>query len=424
MASPTADSYTAPAGARNIRLGRGGLVTPPVLAALMGDSLTSQTYGVTPWYWQNGVAGGVLKTIHNAGVSSETVANMLARVNNSYSNASPGLAGLPALGFIPLRTMTNDARSGAINTTKQNDYLALVAACKAYLAPGGKVLAFPVPPLGGSSIAANANVAGYNSFIQSVVAADSSMVWIDDCVNVKDGAGAQLSSFFTDGVHFNPAGTMQTGIDGGTALASLLSTYGYSSPVSADAADVYPTAAQWNPNHVNAGSTASSGAFTGSVPTGYSVGANGAGVAGTVSIVAAAGGDSNATPWLRITPSQAQSGSSIAISRALAGRSITTVDPATLDVVLQLRFNSFDARQWSALRLWSQGSSGGKLSADLSALMGGDAALTRTVTLRHALPRPTANAESSLTLYCYITAAATLTAGMGSIDIRCITLRG
>ena len=67
---------------------------PPALAALMGDSLTDQGYGVTPWHWQNGVAGGVLKTVHNAGVPSETVANMLTRVNNSYTAGSPGMAGL------------------------------------------------------------------------------------------------------------------------------------------------------------------------------------------------------------------------------------------------------------------------------------------------------------------------------------------
>lgn len=424
MATPTADSYTAPAGTRNIRLGRGGLVVPPALAALIGDSLTSPGYGFTPWYWQNGVAGGVLKTIHNAGVSSETVANMLARVNNIYTHASPGMAGLPALGWIALRAGTNDARAGAISGGIQTSYTNLIAALKTYLAPGGKILVFPVPPLGGASAAANANVPGYNSYLQSLVAADSSLVWVDDCITVRDGAGAQVAGYFIDGIHMNGYGTMQMGIDGGTALASVLTPYAYASPVSADVADVYPTQPQWNANHVNAGSAASSGAFTGNVPTGYTVGTNGAGVAGTVGIVAADGGDSNATPWMRITPTQIQSGSSVSISRTLSGRSITTSDPSSLDVVLQVRFNAFDTRQWSTLRVWSQGSSGSKLSPDLPALMGGDAALSRTITLRHAMPRPTANTESSLTLYCYITAAATLTAGMGSIDIRCITLRG
>lgn len=398
---------------------------PPALAALMGDSLTDQGYGVTPWYWQNGVAGGVLKTIHNAGVSSETVANMLARVNNSYTHATlPGMAGLPALGWIPLRAGTNDARSGAISGGIQTSYASLIAALKTYLASGGKILVFPVPPLGGASAAANANVPGYNNFLQSLVAADSSLVWIDDCTDVKDGGGAQIGSFFTDGIHMNGAGTMQMGITGGTALASVLAPYGYASPLSADVADVYPAQPQWNPNHVNSGGVASTGAFTGTAPTGYTVTNGGAGVVGTVSIVAADGGDTNATPWMRITPTQAQSGSSVAITRALSGRTITTSDPSALDVIVQIRFNGFDTRQWTGVRLWSQGSTGAKINQEVTAPMGGSADLTRTVTLRHALPRKTANAEASLTLYAFVTAATTLTAAMGSIDFRCITLRG
>ena len=392
---------------------------------MMGDSLTEQSYGVTPWYWQVGVAGGVLKTLSNSGVASETVANMVTRADNSYTHATlPGLAGLPPLGFIALRAGTNDARVGALSSGIQASYASLIASLKTRLAAGGKIVIFPVPPLGGASAAANANVPGYNSYLQSLVAADSTLVWIDDCTAVKDGAGAQIASFFTDGIHMNGSGTMQLGITGGTALASLLAPFAYASPVSSDAADVYPAQPQWNPNHVNSGSAASSGAFTGTAPTGYSVSNNGAGVAGTVSIVAADGGDSNATPWMRITPSQAQSGSSVSISRALSGRTITTSDPSALDVLVQVRFTGFDTRQWSTMRLWSQGSTGAKVSQELTAPMGGDASVTRTVTFRHALPRKTANAEASLTLYLYLTAGATLTAGMGSIDFRCITLRG
>ena len=426
MATPTADNCSAPYGATLLRGGRGTPVVaaPPALAALMGDSLTDKQYNYTPWYWQNGLAGGVLKTIHNGGLSGDTVAEMLARVNNSYTASPSGFSGLPPLGFIGLRAGTNGVGPGAISTTTQNDYVSLIAALKTYLAPLGKIIIFALPPVGDPYTSYNTGVASHNAYLQSLAAGDSSLVWIDDCVNVRDGSGLPIAGMFIDSLHMSPAGTQQMGLDGGIALASFLAPYGYASPVSADAADAYPATSQWNTNHVNAGAAAVTGAFTGSAPTGYVVTASGAGVAGTVSIVAADGGDSNATPWMRVTPTQTQSGSSVSISRALSGPALTTVDPASLDIIMQVRFNGFDTRQWSMLKLYSRRPSSHAISRDLVASLGGNAALTRTATFRHAFPRVFAGAEASMSLQLLLTGAATFSGDMGSVDIRCITFRG
>jgi hypothetical protein len=58
-------------------------------AALLGDSLTDDSFGLTTFTWMNGIAGGNLKLIANSGVSGDTVANMLTRVDNAW-NARPG----------------------------------------------------------------------------------------------------------------------------------------------------------------------------------------------------------------------------------------------------------------------------------------------------------------------------------------------
>jgi lysophospholipase L1-like esterase len=397
---------------------------PPAIAALMGDSLTDKAYDYTPWYWQNAAAGGVLKTIHNAGRSGDTVAGMLARVNNSYTNALPGLAGLPPLGFIGLRAGTNGVGPAAISTTVQGQYVSLIAALKTYLAPNGKIVIFALPPIGAPYTSYNIGVASYNAYLQGLAAGDSALVWIDDCVNVRDGSGNPIAGMFIDTLHMSGAGTQQMGIDGGAALASLLSPYGYASPVVTDSADFYPATTQWNSNHVNAGSVAVTGAFTGSAPTGYAVGASGAGIAGTVSIVAADGGDSNTTPWLRIAPTQSQTGSSVSVSRTLAGRTITAGETLSCDTIMEVRFNAFDSRQWSSLQLYGRRPSAHAMTQVLKLGVGGDVALTRTATFRHALPFVVASTETAMQMQLLLVGAANTTGSMGSIDFRCITLRG
>ena len=126
----------------------GGRVAVPSLAtvALVGDSLTDKTYGLSPFPVANGVSGGRLQVIENVGVQSQTVAQVLARIDNQH-DASPystaGLAGLPPLGFVDLRIGTNDARTGAFGS-KAATYDALFVKLLGY---AEKVIVRPVPPL-------------------------------------------------------------------------------------------------------------------------------------------------------------------------------------------------------------------------------------------------------------------------------------
>lgn len=428
MASPRTESYTAASGS-GVYGGRFQALDAGT--ALIGDSLTTHLLGYnwSPFFWINGIAArGGQKLIANAGVAGETVGNMLSRVDNAYTNASPGLAGLGTLGVIYFRGGTNDARAGTSAASLASNYTSLLNKIKGYCS---RVVILSVPPIGASESSyatKNALTQDYNAWLSSFAAANpSSFTFVDDSANLRDGSGAQLAGYFNaDGIHNAGRATYKEGIDAAAALTTLFS--GYTSPVSSDAADVYPAQPQWNGNHVMAGTggTAGSG-WSGSVADGYSIGSNGSGIGGTLSKVAADGGDSNATPWQRVTPTSVArtgAGESIRITKSLTGRTVTTSDPASLDMVVELRFNSFNTNYFSTFRIWVQGNTGAAVSVDLDLKMGGEIITHDSVVLRIALPRPTATAQSSLTLYWDCLISANNTGSMGSFDFRCLTVRG
>lgn len=399
--------------------------------ALIGDSLTTHLLGYnwSPFFWINGIAArGGQKLIANAGVAGDTVSNMNSRVDNAYTNASPGLSGLGTLGVVYFRGGTNDARAGTSIASLSSTYTTLLNKIKAYCS---RVVILSVPPIGPSESSystKNALTQDYNTWLADFAAANSSgFTFVDDSANLRDGTGAQLSGYFnSDGIHNAGRATYKEGIDAAASLSTLFS--GYTSPVSSDAADMYPAQPQWNDNHVMAGTGGSAGSgWTGSVANGYSIGSNGSGIGGTLSKEAADGGDSNATPWQRVKPTSVArtgAGESIRITKALTGRTVTTSDPGTLDMVVELRFNSFDTNYFSVFRLWVQGNTGAAVSVDLDLKMGGEVITHGSVVHRIALPRPTATAQSSLTLYWDCLISANNTGAMGSFDFRCLTVRG
>jgi lysophospholipase L1-like esterase len=393
-------------------------------AALIGDSLTDDSFGLTTFYWMNGVAGGNLKLISNAGVSGETVGNMLTRVDNAWDASPRGMSGLTALEYIVLRAGTNDARAGtAIAGALTTQYNSLLAKLAGY---ASKVLVCAVPPLTG---AANLKVLDYNAFLLANYNSGQ-FTFVDDCVNVRDGSNNQIAGFFNvDAIHFNEKGVYQIGIDGGAVLAPLLT--GYSSPLVTDAADVYPAQPQWfrNPTNAGTGGTAGSG-FTGTVADNMSIGAIGAGVAGTLSIVAADVGDPNQVPWQRITITQGQAGSEVAMSASANGRSITAIDPTVVDLLAQVRFTGFDATNVNYVSLAMQGSTTGEHMASVALKCLGATGITKTVTARRAVPRSVgvdaAAIQAGASVFIEIPFAGTFgpAASIGTIDFRCYTLRG
>jgi lysophospholipase L1-like esterase len=417
--------------AQRIRHSRDALPLTPVATALIGDSLTTHLLGYnwSPFWWFNGINGGPLKMVANAGISGNTVGDMLARVDNAYTNATPGLAGLGTLGRIIFRGGTNDARASQAWASISGTVSSLLAKLKGYCT--GKVIILSVPPVGpteGGYAAINTLTLSYNAGLAALAAADPArLLFIDDSANLRDGGGAQLSGYFqSDGIHNDGRATWKEGVDAAALLTSELAEY--ASPLSTDAADIYPARPQWNANHVMAG-TGGGGGFTGQVANGYNVGGYGSGFAGTVAKVAADVSDPNQTPWQRVSPTQvgySGSGEALLITGLLSGRTVTTVDPAVLDVMVEVRFNAFDTTKFKWARLLIMGSTSNQpIMPDLDLKMGGESSISHgSVVARLAMPRISASSESGLSIRWEWATRSAFTGAMGSFDFRCLTVRG
>lgn len=402
----------------------GGWSTPSsVRAALMGDSLTTHRLGYnwSPFFWINGLAGGPLQLVANAGVSGDTVSMMLARVDNAYTNAAPGMGGLGTLGHIFVRAGTNDARAGTPISALAAGYTALLNKIAPY---ASKVYILSVPSIGPTEsgyAAKNALTQDYNTWLAAFAAANPSWcVFINDSGNMRAGDGSQLAGFVqADGIHNAGAGTQKEGIDAFALLASKFAGYGY--PAAAPDAAL----AEWFTNPTFAGTSGTVGStLTGQVVTGLAIGASGGNLA-ALSIEAATDGG---TPWQVITPSQTTrtgAGEAIQIASTLSGRPVTATDPATIEMMVELDFVGFDTNYFSSATLWVQGSggSGANLSEDMVLKMGGGPT-TQRVLLRSKMPRPNTGANTTETLYFYLYIAANFTGAMGKIRFRRLSVRG
>lgn len=418
MATPVADSYSCATG-DVIAGGRNYL--PLSTTAIFGDSLTAESYGIASFYWLNGLTGGGLKLVANAGVGGDTLSNMLTRVDNAYTAGSPGLSGTTPLGYVVFRGGTNNARSNATIASIAATYTSLLNAIATY---ADRVIILAVPPLGESGGANNGRTIEYNEWLEDFAAANSSKFrFVDDCIDVRDGADAILSSFFNvDGVHFNSAGVMQAGLSGAAAFDAAIGNY--SSPL-AQAAEAYPAQPQWFVNPANAGTSGTaSGGFSGTVASGMTIAGYGGGITGVCSIVSADVGDTNQTPWQRVTPSAvAGTGSeAIRITSTLAGRSISSSDPAVLEQAFELRLNEFDTSYFDRFVSWVQGSAG-VLTGDLL-LKVGNGSKTLQAIARHALDRKTLSSHTGATLYLDLKITSAHTGAIGSFDVRNVTVRG
>ena len=198
---------------------------PRAEAALIGDSLTDKRVDLNrnlhPFFWLNGLAAkGGLKLVANSGVNGDTVAQMLARVNNSHTAGSPGLAGLPSLGHVFLRGFANNARAGDSWATIQADVLALLAAIRSYADHVVILSASPIGTPDAGFAASNALQTAYNVQLAAIAAANPlDYTYVDDNVRTRDGGGVAVANCFTDGVHTSGRGIYFQAGDGATAQA-------------------------------------------------------------------------------------------------------------------------------------------------------------------------------------------------------------
>lgn len=416
MAYPVADAYLAgPDGVIAAGFHRISLHT-----ALMGDSLTDDAYGLTTFYGINARCGGKMVLLANSGVQGHTVGDMLARVDNDYTAASPGVAGLGTLGRIIFRAGTNNARGNESIASLAATYTSMLNKLAGY---AQRVIILAVPPL--ADAGNNAAVATYNSWLASFAASNPSKFrFIDDCTTVRNSDGSQIAECFNaDGIHFIPLGVARASASGGAALAADFVTY--PSPLSKDAADVYPVHPQWFPNPTNAGTSGGKGgSFTGPVATGLWIDGYGSGMAGTCSIVAADAGDANQTPWQRVMLSAGNAGSRLDISATLAGRAITSIDPARLDALIEVRVTDLYRSKIDSLAVMAQGNTGEYLVPSTPIYFDDTGLDSSVYVLRARRPRAGSSTPSSIGWHLYAGVRSAFSGSVGTIDVRCATVRG
>lgn len=398
---------------------------PPPTVALVGDSLTALSYGpIHPFSWMT----GPLKTIANCGVASDTIQMVTARIDNSYTNAQPGLAGLPEpLGWIFLRIGTNNFRGGTlINSTTQNAYIALFAKLLGYAA---RVVVFAVPPVEDPPNTAGLGPNSANAWLQSYIAGQPRMYWVDDCADVRTPGGNWSDPAYhatvEDGVHFSNRGSYALGKTGAPLVAAIMAPFAYPSPLVVDGADKYPATANWVQNSVMSGNGGTNGIGAGLVVSGWQISRSGAGNNADTSIVPADGGDPNQTPWQRITPTALGTNTTyITLRSGLLFPAITTSYPEALDVLAQVRFNDLDGSKFQSISHFVYGTSNENLSPPSYLRLEEPEMVNRTVTWRTAVRRSgTRVSHSSAYIDWRIRSAGAFTGAMGSIDVRCLSIR-
>lgn len=425
MATAVADSYSAPSGA-TLYAGRQG--PPARLAVFVGDSLTEHNYGVCPWYTLNALLGAPLKIIHNCGHSGQSVSGLISQLELNWTDLSGGPTGLidmPNVGWAFLRIGTNTAR-GADGSTgvplasdTRSQYVTII---NRLLTVAERVVLFPIPPIAG-----NTAIAGYNDYLASLAAADTTgrIFYVDDMADFL-AAGSPYTGLFVDGVHFSDRGNYTAALTGMAPLSALLAGISYPSQLISSSSDVYPAQPQWvvNPLHTGTGGSVGSG-ITGTLPNNVQAVCT-PGAAATVAIVAADGGDPNTTPWIRITPTTVVNGA-ISLTYDIAGRTVTTSDPIHLDQIAEIRFNAIDPARISNVNLSMQVKDY-QLPKPAALKFGGyPSTISRKVVLQQDLRRKDANAGgASSTMYATfnVSSGASYTGAMGSVDVRCYSNRG
>ena len=426
MATSTDVSYSTPSGVP-LYIGL-AVPSPSPNVVFVGDSLTSLSYGpLHPYTWAIGLAGGVLKPLANSSVANNTIQDIINRLDNHYTDVSPGLAGLGLIGRVFFRGGTNDFRGGqSIGSGTQAQYIEAFTKILTY---SEHCDVFAVPPVGNPGDTSGQGIPGVNAWLSSYCSGNPRLHFINDCVTVDNGSGNWVSGYASGEsppVHFTNPASYQMGLDGGAALASLLASYGYASPVSLDAADVYPTVDQWCANHRMTGTGGSNSLGSGQVPTSWSVGAAGGGYTATTSIVPADVGDPNTAPWLRITPTTIGNDNSwIGVGPTVDHDAVTTLYPDALEIVFEIRFNSFDGSKFKGLQFSVYGSSNEQVAPVAYLRMGHPTPISETVIVRSAINRSASGRLSHTTAVPDIRfeSAGTYSGAMGSFDIRCMTIR-
>lgn len=434
MPTTRADSYSAASGG-GIYAGVDAPANIPASGvartfAMIGDSMNSLAFGGGAIRWVNGMMGAPFILLANSAFNGRTLFQLSGELANSYkATETPGLGGLPALGwlFIEIGTATargTDDSPGVELTPELEGYFhTLVDDALNY---AEVVVLGGLQPLGGVGDLANKSACfgRWNAFIENLAVTHASgrVYYIYDGADLADENGAVYTQFYlSDRGHNNDAGNRQRALSSLSQWQALLANQSYASRLVTDAADVYPATTQWNPNVTMSGTGGTKGSgWSGTLPDGFYVETYGVGLSGSCSIVAADVGDANQVPWLRITQSTTDVAGAVSLNWDGSGRTLTDTDPETLDQLIQIRFNSLTKAQ--EIWYWTQSTSGQRITEIAKVGWSGNDTLTETITLHQKQYRlaPTATGGTKHYLYLFNSGSG----GTGSLDIRCPSVRG
>lgn len=399
MASPVNDTYACASGG-TIHAGfYAGLAGSIVVA---GDSLTDYSFDAAGYRWGMPLARSPWPIIYNAGVSGNTIQNLIDRWSADVLAKSPAI--------VMVRIGTNS--TAVATATWKSQYDTLIASLLANNIFG---IFHAVPPRAGTTVPR-----AMSDYLAAQCAAHpGKLQFIDDSLALGDGGYNYLAAYLPDGIHPNGKGTHAQGVGMVSGLTTCLTP---NDPRPTDAADTYylnSGSNQWVKNPLMAGAG----------PDFWSVGSGGSGTSATASKVAADVGDPNQTPWLRTTINSTGGANHwISISTTLGHPAVAAdLTVKRLDVVAEVRLNALAGAAISKFYIECIDGSN-RVAPTLSLTLPSDETLTHTMLLRTSLARGDINAvvahsANTIQFTLGLIAAAAMGSGVGSIDLRCVSVR-
>lgn len=412
MASPSGDSYQCASGgviAGGRPAGKSGRIV------VAGDSLTDMAGSFAGYRWGLPLIGSPLLISYNAGVFSNTIEDLINRWATTVLAYNPDI--------VMIRIGTNSGNVPTATWQAQYDWL-----ISSLLENGIFGVFHAVPPRAGTLVPR-----AMSDYLSTACAAHlGHLVFIDDSVDLGYSDYSYNPAYYiVDGVHMSDLGEYSQGKRMATVLRNVFQKIDPRIKVGTDTYEQSTSSNQYLRNPLFTGTGGTLSGVTGVAPTHWTIARSGAGTAVTSSIVAADPGDSVQIPWLRLTPT-AVGGADHEISVYS-----DTIHPAFLadmsdvkrfDLVTECRLAACNGAVWKNIE--QQGTAGSAYVAPANGFgMVGCGILNETITLRTSLARdfkqePVAIAANSLRYLLRFTFQGASAGGIGSIDLRCASVRG
>lgn len=174
------------------------LAPKPLTAVFLGDSQTNQGGTSTSytnrgwWVWMNAMLGHPFKVLKNAGVSGDTLTQMLARIQTDVLSYSPG--------WVFLFGGKNDISGSASLATLQTRYIAILDALLA--SPSNpKVVVVTDPPNNANTAAMNIVRDQFNAWIRELPRTRAQVVAV---IDANSALTDPASNQYLTGTNFDP----------------------------------------------------------------------------------------------------------------------------------------------------------------------------------------------------------------------------